>query len=156
VQYQAWYAVYGRLCLEVMAHVLGVELEPLELPAPEPTRATPAHGALASLLEAGQDRDPIRAFQIANARRLAVWTSRADLYGPALEAQDLDEVAALLGRRPATWSEADEALEKWVATAGPESDAALVRYFQRRFRRHEFLLEGALAELEGVKIERLG
>jgi aminoglycoside phosphotransferase (APT) family kinase protein len=156
VQYQAWYAVYGRLCLEVMAHVLGVELEPLELPVPEPTRATPAHGALASLLEAGQDRDPIRAFQIANARRLAVWTSRADLYGPALEAQDLDEVAALLGRRPATWSEADEALEKWVATAGPESDAALVRYFQRRFRRHEFLLEGALAELEGVKIERLG
>jgi len=155
MQYQAWYAIYGRLCLEVMAHALGVELDPPPLPAPEPTRASPAHRALGSLLDAGEDRDPFRAFQIANAKRLAVWTSRADLYGAALEAQDLDDAGALLGRRPRSWSEADESLEKLIAGAGPESDAALVRYFQRRFVRHEFLLRGALEELEGVKIEQL-
>jgi aminoglycoside phosphotransferase (APT) family kinase protein len=155
IQYQAWYAVYGRLCLEVMAHMLGLELEPLELPAPVPTRSTPAHTALLGLIDAGSDEDPFRAFQIANARRVAIWTARADLYGPALERQDLDEAGAILGRRPASWTEADVALEKFAATAGPESDAALVSYFQRRFRRHEALLVGALEELEDTKIEML-
>jgi aminoglycoside phosphotransferase (APT) family kinase protein len=155
IQYQAWYAVYGRLCLEVMAHMLGLELEPLELPAPVPTRSTPAHTALLGLIDAGSDEDPFRAFQIANARRVAIWTARADLYGPALERQDLDEAGAILGRRPASWTEADVALEKFAATAGPESDAALVSYFQRRFRRHEALLVGALEELEDTEIEML-
>ena len=155
VQYQAWYAVYGRLCVEVMAHMVGLELAELELPAPAPTRHTPAHRALLGLLDAGKDEDPFRAFQIANTRRIAHWTARADLYGPALEQQDLDEAGAILGRRPATWSEADTALEKLALTAGPESDAVFITYFQRRFLRHEALLAGALEELEGAKIEML-
>jgi aminoglycoside phosphotransferase (APT) family kinase protein len=155
VQYQAWYAVYGRLCVEVMAHMEGVELEPLSPPEPAPTRATPAHTALLGLIDAGRDADPFRAFQIANARRIAHWTARADLYGPALEAADLDEVGAILGRRPASWIEGDAALERLVQNAGPERDAELIRYFQRRCLRHEALLAGALEELEGARIARL-
>lgn len=152
VQYQAWYAIYGRLCVEVMAHMLGLELEPFELPAPTPTRSTPAHTALLGLIDAGQDADPFRAFQIANARRIAHWTARTDLYGPALERQDLDEAGAILGRRPASWTEADAALEKLAQSAGPELDAPLIRYFQRRCLRHEALLTGALEELEGAEM----
>jgi aminoglycoside phosphotransferase (APT) family kinase protein len=155
VQYQAWYAVYGRLCLEVMAHMQALELEPLELPEPAATRSTPAHTALLGLIAAGKDEDPFRAFQIANARRLAIWTARADLYGPALEQQDLDEVGAILGRRPASWCEADAELEKFVASAGPDADAALIRCFQRRCLRQEALLAGALEELEGARMVML-
>ena len=75
--------------------------------------------------------------------------------GPALEAQSLDEVGALLGRRPTSWSDADLRLEEFVQAAGPESDAALVGYFHRQFSRHEALLEGALREFEGVAIPML-
>ena len=155
MQYQAWYAVYGRLCVEVMAHMLGLELEPFELPGPVPTRNTPAHAALLGLIDAGKDADPFRAFQIANARRIAHWTARADLYGPELERQDLDEAGAILGRRPASWMDSDAALEKLAQSAGPELDEALIRYFQRRCLRHEALLTGALEELEGAQMVML-
>ncbi len=153
VQYLAWYLVYGRMCIEVMAHLEGVELEPIELPKPVSTRHSTAHAALVGMLAPMAGADPIQAYQTRTAERLAHSLARAELFGPALEAQNLDEVGALLGRRPLSWSDADERLETFVQSAGPESDAALVGYFYRHFARQEALLQGALRELEGVEIQ---
>ena len=155
VQYLAWYLVYGRQCLEVMAHMLGVELRPIELPKPVSTRHSTAHAALVSMLAPTEGADPIQAYRTRTAERVARYLERAELFGPALEAQNLDEVGALLDRRPSSWSDADLRLETFVQGAGPESDAALVGYFHRHFSRHEALLQGALRELEGVEIPML-
>jgi hypothetical protein len=155
VQYLAWYLVYGRMCIEVMAQLVGVELQPIELPKPVSTRHSAAHAALVGMLAPTPGADPIQAYQTRTAERVAHALARADLFGPALEAQNLDEVGALLGRRPHSWSDADERLESFVQGTGPESDAALVGYFYRHFARQEALLQGALRELEGVEIERL-
>jgi hypothetical protein len=155
VQYLAWYLVYGRLCLEVMAHVEGVPLEPIRLPKPASTRHSTAHAALVAMLAPLEDADPIQAYRTRTAERVARYLARAELFGPALEERNLDEVGALLGRRPGSWSEADEALEAFVRSAGPDSDAALIGTLHRHFSRQEALLEGALRELEGVEIQLL-
>lgn len=155
VQYLAWYVVYGRLCIEVMAHVAGVPLERTPLPKPVSTRHSTAHAALVGMLAPQRGADPIQAYRTRTAERVARHLERADLYGPALEQQNLDEVAALLGRRPATWSDADRQLEEFVQRAGPEADAALIAIFHRRFSRQELLLQGALRELEGAEIAML-
>ncbi len=155
VQYLAWYLVYGRLCIEVMAHVQGIELPPIDLPKPVSTRHSTAHAALVQMLAPSDGADPIQAYQTRTAERVARYLQRAELFGPALEAQNLEEVAALTGRRPASWSEADEQLEVLVRGAGPEMDAALIGYFHRHFSRQEALLQGALRELEGVTMPML-
>jgi aminoglycoside phosphotransferase (APT) family kinase protein len=155
VQYLGWYLVYGRLCMEVLAHVIGVELEPIEVPEPTPTRHSTACAALVAMLAPRPDADALRAYHTRTAERVARYLARADLLGPALEEQDLDEIGAILGRRPASWSDADARLEVYVLDAGPDADTRLVRYFLRHLRRREALLEGALRELEGVAIEML-
>jgi hypothetical protein len=155
VQYLAWYLVYGRLCIEVLAHGIGLELEPIEVPKPVSTRHSTAHAALVGMLAPTPGADSFQAYQTRTAERVARYLARADLLGPALEEQDADEVAAILGRRPASWSDADARLESFVQGAGPEADAALAQYFHRHLRRQEALLQGALRELEGVEIAML-
>lgn len=148
VQYLGWYLVFARAPMEVIARRLGVALAPVDVPAPEPTRHSPAHTALLSLLDGEARPGDYEAYRLDAARRVAGYLQRADLLGPALEAQDLDEVAAILGRRPASWAAADAALEALVLEAGPERDAELVHYFHRRMLRQEAILKPVMRELE--------
>ena len=155
VQYLAWYLVYGRLCVEVMAHRIGQPLEPIAERRAVATRHSTAHAALLAMLAPSGDPDPIRRYERGTAERVARYLQRAELLGPELEQDDLDEAGAILGRRPASWSDADARLEAFAQAAGPEDDGRLVRYFHRHILRHESLLEGALRELEGATIEHL-
>jgi aminoglycoside phosphotransferase (APT) family kinase protein len=155
VQYLAWYLIYGRLCLEVLAHAMGLELAPIELPEPATTRHSSAHAALVAMLAPRPGRDAYEAYELRAAERVARYLARAEQLGAALAEQDLDEAGALLGRRPGSWGEAEARLEAFVLRAGPDADARLVRYFHRQVRRHEALLAGVLGELEGVEIAML-
>ena len=156
VQYLAWYLVYGRLCIEVIANRIGQELAPIAEREGTPTRHSTGHRALRGMLAPSADPDPIRRYERATAERAARYLARADLLGPELEAEDLDEAGAILGSRPAGWRDADARLEAFVASAGPEHDGHLVRYFHRHVQRHETLLRGALRELEGARVDQLG
>jgi hypothetical protein len=151
VQYLGWYVCYSRAGLEVMARCVGVELDPPRLPEAAPSRRGIAHDHLVELLD--PDRiigdDPAareRAYDFDRMQRLAVYLERSDRHGPALDADDLDDVEKLLGSRPATWEEGDARLEKLVLEAGPERDADFIRYFHRRLCREESLLEPVLRE----------
>lgn len=156
VQYLAWNLVYGRTPLEVIARRLGVDIGLVELPAPQPTRHTPATGALLRSLEvAAASAGSFQTYQIGMAQRIAQYLERVDLYGSAVEEQDLDEAAALLGQRPASSAEADRALEACVLRARPEGDAELVRFLTRRCLRQELLLAPAMRELEHSAVQRL-
>lgn len=151
-QYLGWYLVYGRVPCELIAHRVGASIDPPSLPDPEPTCRSYAHDFLVSVL--GGD-GPADTYEKDVALRVAQYLRRAELYGPQLESEDLDEVGDLLGRRPATWREADEALEAFVLEAPPELDGPLARYFVRRCMREESLLAPAMREIEGARVQLL-
>jgi hypothetical protein len=152
-QYLGWYLVYARSPLEVMAHMQGIELAPIEIPAPTPTRHTPAFDSLVASLTGDPPKDELFAYRLDSASRVAEYLRLADTIGPALEAQDLAEVTALLGARPESFQEADEKLEAFVLAAGPEQDEALIRYFHRRMLRQEATLKPAMRELEHARVQ---
>lgn len=164
VQYLGWSVCYGRAGLEVMARYAGVDLDPPRLPEAAPSRRGVAHAHLVDLL------DPARvesgpgvgelAYDFDRMQRLAVYLERSDRYGAALEADDLADVAQLLGSSPAAspprnWQEADARLEQLVAESGPERDADFIRYFHRRLSREEFLLKPVLREQENAALPPL-
>lgn len=155
VQYLAWYVVYSRVPLEVIAHCMGIALEPIEMPEPAPTRHSPSHDALVSLLAPDPSAGAFTAYRIDAAWRIAEYLRRVDLFGPACEAMDLDEAARLLGHRPSSWHEADAAFERLVAESGPERDADFVRFFHRRIQRQEAILRPVMRELEDATCEML-
>ena len=89
------------------------------------------------------------------ALRLATHLRNADAFGAALEAQDLDEIAKLVGARPRTLAEGDAALERFIRTNQGEADARLVAYLYRRAVREEALWRGALGAGERAVFQRL-
>jgi len=149
-QYLSWYLVYGRVAIELIARLTQTPLEPPSLPDDRPTRHSVGHRSLVSQLQAAEG------YETDAALRMALYLERVDRLGPALEAEDLDEVAALLGHRPSSWLVADAELEELVAAAGPERDGELARYFYRRSLRHEALLLPAMRELEHAQLQPIG
>jgi len=155
IQYLCWYHVYGRVALEVIAHVQGISLAPPALPDETVTRYGVAHDALVAALRPTPAEGDFAAYRAETALRLAEYLRRADRLGPALEADEIAELAGLLGRRPRDWQEADAALETLVLDAGPDRDPDLVRALYRRTLRQEHLLAPVMRELAGARIQML-
>jgi len=156
VQYLGWYVCYGRCGLEVMANMTGTELEKPALPNERPSRRSAAAAQLIGLLDpetAGDDGE--RAYELDRLQRSAIYLDRSDRLGPQLEAEDLDDVAQLLGKRPSTWQEADAQLEELVLASGPERDDEFIRYFHRRLCREESLLYPVLREQQDASLPPL-
>lgn len=149
-QYLSWYLVYGRLPLEVIAEVDGIELEPPAIPDPAPSRHGVAHDVLVGLLEGGE-----RSYATDTALRVATYVRELDRRGARVDEQDADELATLLGRRIADPAAADAALEARVAAADRSETAAIVRYLYRRTLRHEALLRPAMRELAGATFQTI-
>jgi hypothetical protein len=151
VQYAGWGHVYGRAALDAIAQREGIALEPPVLPEPETTRESPAFAHAVALL-----RGPAaKSYEADVSLRLAQHLVEVDRLGPRIAAQDLDDVSSLLGRRLATWSESDAALEAFVRAAPPARTADILRILFRRTLRQEALLRPALRELDGVSIQRI-
>ncbi len=155
LQYLVWYLVYARCPLELMAHLEGLEVPPAELPEETLSPWAIGHDVLQARLAKLEREDPYEAYQLESVQRGAEFLRRADRYGAALEAEDLDEAGALLGRRPGSWQERDAALEELVAKNTGERDAELLRYFIRRVQRQEFLVDPVAKELRGARMQRL-
>jgi hypothetical protein len=153
VQYRAWYVLCSRWGLDVMARLEGVDEPAPELPPAAPTgRAGAAASLVAGLDPAREPDDPERAYHLGSQQRTAQYLQQVDRHGAAVDAADRDELAAILGWRPSTWEEGEAALERFVLEAGPEHDAALVRFFRRRLQREEILLAPALGYLTGSSL----
>jgi hypothetical protein len=125
------------------------------LRAPEPTAASesedPAGDALLSLLDAQREGR----YEIDAAYRVAQVMRERAHRGEAVMRQDLDEAAALLGRRPRNLQEADAALEERIAAPGFEIGADWLRYMHRRALREESLLLPAMRELADARFQKL-
>ncbi|MEZ4353460.1 MAG: phosphotransferase family protein [Myxococcota bacterium] len=155
VQYLTWYLVYARNPLELIAYREGI---PLEEPERVETVTSPwrvGHDLLEAKLDAFETPDAFGAYEKDAMRRLARHLAEADRIGPRLLEQDLDDVASLLGRRPADWRERDEQLSSLVAANAGEHDAGLVRYLVRRIRREEAILAPAQRDLVDARMQRI-
>jgi hypothetical protein len=148
VQYQSWNLVYGRIPLQLIAELEGVEIEPPELPEPRDSRHAPVFDALIDLLGADD-------YRFDTARRVAEVARQIDRRGARLEEQDLEEAAALLGGRPSDWRDADARLEARAVAAGEDERAALLRFLVRRSARREALLGAAMRELVGARAQSI-
>jgi len=155
IQYLAWYLVYGRTPMELIANLKGLDVESAELPTEVPTEFGAVHDLLVHRIGGQKAADSFEEYEKEVTARLAEYLRRADRYGSDLEAEDLDEAGELLGYRPQTWQERDAALEALVEKNAGDLDSALVRYFIRRTQRHEFLIQPVAKELEGATIQML-
>jgi hypothetical protein len=99
--------------------------------------------------------DDYARYRLDLARRLATHLRNADAFGAALEAEELHEIAALLGARPRTLAEGDVALERFIRTNEGAADARLAAYLYRRAVRDEALWRGALGAGEQAVYQRL-
>ena len=144
VQYLSWYVVWTRTCLEVIADRHGIALGAPELPAAlrEPSGASGADASFA-------------AYEEDTAARIATWGERQERFGPALEAQDLEDARALLARPVADRTEADAALESHIRAASASRALDALPYLHRRMCRQEAILRPVLRELLDVRIQKL-
>src|SRR5262249_25318470 len=112
---------------------------------------------LAAALEHTRDRssDETLRYEIDTALRAAQYLERVERYGMALEEENLEDARKLLGQRPATWQEAEAALEARVLEAPAERNPEIVRTLHRRALRQESLLAPAMRELEGTRVQLL-
>jgi aminoglycoside phosphotransferase (APT) family kinase protein len=152
VQYEAWNLVYGRVPLELIAQIEGVEIDPPELPEPREHRHSVVLDYLVSELAAPGGAD---AYRLDTARRVAEYVREIDRRGARLEQQDQDEAGALLGRRPASWREADAEIERRAISGGRAERPALLRFLVRRSLRREALLGAAIRELAGARAQTI-
>lgn len=128
-----WCNETNLFAVEALADLLAVALEPVDMPDPEVSPAAVPTRHLVQSLRSG-DYEQRRLF------RLARHLQRFDEVGRACAEADLDDLAALLGHRPATWQAGDAALEDYVLADAGAHDEALVQLFHRRlWRAHQLM-----------------
>jgi aminoglycoside phosphotransferase (APT) family kinase protein len=137
-----WCCETNLFATEALAEILGAELPQVEPPEPRPSRASTALGQLVRNLRELQVEDEYLAYRLRTMFRLARHAARADEIGDAVSDADLDDLHELLGRRPASWSEGEAELERFVLAdaAGGRHDLRLLELFHKRNLRAQMLL----------------
>lgn len=150
-------AFIGRRGLEAMAEIVGVELDDIQLPQPH---VTPLEDLVLNKLVTEINHLPTSEvfadWQRNVLASLPHYLKSQVHYSRWMEEEDLREIGAVLGHRPANLIEADKQLKAFVQTAGAEHDAALIKLFHNRILRWCLVLAGPNApkdHLLFVKIE---
>lgn len=144
-------AFIGRRALEAMAEIEGVELDDIRLPA---ARLSPYQEAAAAKLDSEIATLPTSPEFPEWQRHVLLslpnfWRNMAR-YGDWMEEADMAGAAAFLGAQPADPADADRRLKVFVESAGPDQDAALIRYFHGKMLRLCRVLGGADAPEDNI------
>jgi aminoglycoside phosphotransferase (APT) family kinase protein len=138
--YAQWVSETNLFAVEALAEILGVELEPVEIPADRVSPVAAAGELLARQLRSIEVDDEFVQWQVRTAFRLARHLQRYDQVGDAITAADLDDLHRLLGRRPESWQDGDSELERFVLADDGRHDVELVELFHRRWQRYKALM----------------
>ncbi|MCV7026276.1 phosphotransferase [Mycolicibacterium novocastrense] len=144
VQYIEWFHLLSLHAIESIARQADVQLSAVSLPDPMPTAYPGAIAGLASMVESLPVPAGIAEYQRSAVAKVAQFCHRVSEYAHAIDAADLDDIQDLLGSRPADRAEGDETLEKFVLTAAPHHDPALIALLHRRVMRQLLLMEPLL------------
>jgi hypothetical protein len=98
-------------------------------------------------LPLARPEDPFLAHRRSGTLGLLEHLLLSERLGPAFDAQELDELGALLGRRPASLAEGLTALDGLVRASGASREGELLAYFTRRAARAQTLFAPAMGEL---------
>jgi aminoglycoside phosphotransferase (APT) family kinase protein len=135
-----WCCETNLFAVEALAEILGLELAPVTIPAARVSYGSIGFGHLVQQLRSIAAADEFEQYRLRGAFRLSRHLERVDAIGDACVAADLDDLHALLGRRPETWQEGDAALEAFVLADDGAHDEELVALFHRRlWRAHQML-----------------
>jgi aminoglycoside phosphotransferase (APT) family kinase protein len=135
-----WCSETNLFSVEALAEILGIELEPVVIPAASDSYGKVAFGHLVQQLRSIEAADEFEQYRLRGAFRLGRHLARVDEIGDACVAADLDDLHELLGSRPKTWQDGDAALEAFVLADDGAHDHALVALFHRRlWRAHQML-----------------
>jgi aminoglycoside phosphotransferase (APT) family kinase protein len=137
INWRVWEVSGSRICVSAIADVLGVALEEVDMPTGDLASPSVATSAMAAAVDA---IDAVDSYQHGLARNLARHLERVERFSVEIDAANIDDVAELLGRRPSSAADADEQLEQFVRSAGPEWDERLLALFHRRTERKNHLL----------------
>ena len=156
----AWEVLFTRVLCEALAAALGAALEPAA--PPHDPGDTPRSAlfalALAQVRELGlpPGDEAFAAHRREGVLGLLEHLRLAERLGPVYDARELDELGALLGKRPATLAEGLAALDALVRDSGASREAELLGYFARRATRAHVLFEPAMGELAHSRLAPLG
>ena len=142
LSYLAWYVNGARWAFECIAEIRGFELEPVAIPEPRPSRHAPALRHLVAGLRDATAPVLEHDYQRVALGRVANHLKRVDEIGAALDADDLGDLARVLGHRPDP-GDADAELLDLVEHAGPEREEELVRLLDARAQRMHLSMASA-------------
>lgn len=155
IQYLAWYWVWSRACIEVMADAAGVELPEPNIPEPARSGYAPAHDWVVDKIGTlRSDSEDFLRYELDTAWRTAVYLQRVESMAPEMDAEEAKEIDALLGRKTTPQNREAE-LEAFVEAHGEAREAELLQLFQKRCLRQEALYAPVARELGGVKTQLL-
>lgn len=119
VNWLVWEVSDTRMALTAMADIMDVELVPPQRPTPHRSSRSPAAESRKLAINAIpiNRADPSTAYGHAVALNLEAHLEFIDQIGGAIDQVNLDEVASLLGYRPASIAKAATALETYVLAA---------------------------------------
>lgn len=152
-------AVIARRALEALAEIIGLDLDDIQLPAPEYTQFEDlAFDKLIGGINRLPTSEALPDWQRNVLVSLPVYLRNRGHYRRWCEEADLAETASLTGTSPTNLADADADLIAFISAAGPDQDAALTRLFHRRFLRHSLIIAGpdpapghvALAKMEPI------
>jgi aminoglycoside phosphotransferase (APT) family kinase protein len=144
-----------RATIECLAEAIGVKLEPPAIPTPERGRISELFDVLEENLREEQFariEDRFLRYRMSMDLRLLTHIRHLTEVGRQIEADDLDDMKAILGRRPHSRREGMVAMDEFVRRAGPDMDAELTRYFYRHAMREEALMRGAMGRVENAVV----
>jgi hypothetical protein len=131
-EYHVYYHGSLRIALEGLADFMDVKLDTLPEPAPVTGPQTLHLKMLALAVEQMDAATEMEIYKRSKAAAEVAYLQNCDRWGAAFDAAYLDEIAALLGTRPATVTEGEAALEAFVHADNGKSDEALLRLFHRQ------------------------
>ena len=157
-----WYAqdvCYKRATAEALVEALGIEVERPRLPPALETERAPIFALLAENLR-DEHRpaapDDFARYRIDLTLRLATHLRNADAFGAALEAQEIDDLATLVGESARSLAEGDASLARFIEANQGAADAPLAAYLYRRSVREESVWRGVLGAGETAVFQKLG
>jgi hypothetical protein len=136
-------AVIGRRTMEALAEIIGIELDTLALPEPEPTPVEDL-GLQKLIAELGRipESEAFPGWQRGALASIPAYLKNRMHYRNWAQREDLADIAAVTGEKARDAIEGDAALLRFIASAGPDQDAALTRLFHRISLRQCLIIAG--------------
>jgi len=150
LQYIEWFHQLSLHAIESIARQANVHLEQVSLPAPDAHEYSSVVRGLPTMIEALDVQQGHSEYSRASVASVARFCERVNEFQGAITSADLDDMAPMVGFRPADKLSGDAILEEFILDATPEHDPALISLLHRRVMRQMLLLEPVLSTPSGI------